>query len=255
MAVLLQYLQQLGLQRLRQIPYLVEKQGRPLGLLKQAGLAILAEQLQIQCRPGQRGTVDHIQRLITPTAGLVQRLSHHPLAGTGRAHDQHRHLHGGDAAGLDQQLLHLRVAGQDQRLPLLALLWARQAQRMLYGGEQLVLVDGLGQKTEYPGAGRLNGIGNGAVGGHDDDRQPQPLGLDPLEQRQPVHAGHAQVAQHQIGPLLTQPVQRPFGAVGGIHLITLAAQTHAHQLEQAGIIINQQDATHFSASPLPFSLR
>ena len=196
-----------------------------------------------------------MQRLVTPAAGLVQRLGHDALAGTGRAHDQHGHLHGGDAASLDQQLLHLRVAGQDQRLPILSLLWARQAQRVLYGGEQLILVDGLGEKAEHPGAGGLNGIGNGAVGGHDDDRQPQPLGLDPLEQRQPVHAGHAQIAQHQIGPLLAKPVQRPFGTVGGIHLIALAAQAHAHQLEQAGIVIDQQDATHFSASPLPFSLR
>ena len=125
-----------------------------------------------------------------------------------------------------------------------------QAQGVLYGDEQLVLVDGLGEKAEHPGAGRLDGVGNGAVGGHDDDRHAEPLGLDPLEQRQSVHAPHPQVAQHQIGPLLTQPVQRPLGAVGGIHLVTLTAQAHAHQLEQAGIIVHQQNATH-ALTPLP----
>lgn len=115
---------------------------------------------------------------------------------------------------------------------------------MFYGDQQLVLVDGLGEEAEHPGAGRLDGVGNGAVGGHDDHRHAEPLGLDPLEQRQPVHAPHAQIAQHQVGPLLAQPVQRSFGAVGGIHLVTLAAQAHAHQLEQAGIIVHQQNTAH-----------
>ncbi|MNQ38354.1 hypothetical protein D3C85_519290 [compost metagenome] len=77
-----QHLQQLGLQRLRQIPYLVEKQGRPLGLLEQAGLPILPKQLQIQRRPRQGSAVDGVQRLVTAAACLVQRLGHHPLAGT-----------------------------------------------------------------------------------------------------------------------------------------------------------------------------
>ena len=185
----------------------------------------------------------------------MQRLRHRPLAGTGRPHDQHRHLHGGDAVSLDQQLLQLGVAGQDQRLPLLLLFRPRQAQRMFDGGEQLILVDGFGQKAEDAGAGRLNGIRYGAVGGHDDHRQTEPLGLDPLEQRQTVHTGHPQIAQHQIGPLLTQPVEGPFRTVGGVHFITLTAQPHAHQFEQADVVIHQQDPAHGMTSRFSFSLR
>ncbi len=255
LTILLHHLQQLGLQRLRQAADLVEKEGRPLGLLEQTGVTIFPEQLQVEGRPGNGGTVDGVQRPITPLARLIERLRHRPLAGTGRPHDQHGHLHGGDAVRLDQQLLQLGIAGQDQRLPLQLLLRAGQAEGLLYGGQQLILVDGLGQKAEHPGTGRLNGIGDGAVGGHDDDRQAEPLGLDPLEQRQPIHATHAQVTQHQIGALLPQAVERPLRTVGGIHFITLTAQAHAHQFEQADVVIHQQDPAHGTTSRCSFSLR
>ena len=88
--------------------------------------------------------IDGVQRLVTTAACLMQRLGHHPLAGARRPQDQHGHLHGGHAARLDQQLLHLGVAGLDEGLPLMLLFRAGQTQGVLYGDEQLVLVDGLG---------------------------------------------------------------------------------------------------------------
>ena len=48
LTILLHHLQQLGLQGFGEAANLVEKQGRPLGLLEQPGLAIFAKQLQVE---------------------------------------------------------------------------------------------------------------------------------------------------------------------------------------------------------------
>ena len=69
LAIFRQHLQQLGLQRLRQIPDFVEEEGTAPGLGKQTGLAVLTEQLQVQRSPGQGGAVDGMERLVAAVAG------------------------------------------------------------------------------------------------------------------------------------------------------------------------------------------
>ena len=65
--------------------------------------------------------------------------------------------------------------------------------------EQLVGVVGLGEVAEDAALDRRHRVGNGAVGGEDDDRQPRVGALDLLEERHAVHALHLQVGEDQVG--------------------------------------------------------
>jgi len=64
--------------------------------------------------------------------------------------------------------------------------------------------------------------------------------LNFAKQRQAVHLIHAQIAYDQIDFLFLQ-ITQGFRATGRrCHLIAFAAQAHAEQFQQAGIIIYQQ---------------
>ena len=89
--------QQLRLQRRRQLADLVEKHGAAVGCLEQTGLGpdrageralLVAEQLALEERLGERGAVDP-QKRTAPARQLVHRLRQHLLADAGLAEDQH----------------------------------------------------------------------------------------------------------------------------------------------------------------------
>ena len=63
--------------------------------------------------------------------------------------------------------------------------------------------------------------------------------LDLGEQRHAVHLVHTQIADHQIDLFARQQAQRFLAAFGGGDVKTFAGQTHAQQLQQAGIVVNQ----------------
>ncbi len=86
----------------------------------------------------------------------------------------------------------------------------------------------------------------------DNDRQTGMEALNFTKQRQAVHFIHAQIADHQIDLFFIQLAQRVWPAVGGSDLKPFAGQTHAQQLQQRGVIVNQQQTGgvmwHYCAS-------
>ncbi len=204
----------------------------------------MAEELTLQQLLRQRTAVERHEGLVGTAAGAVDGPRHQLLAGARGAGDQHADVGGGDHARLLQQPLHLGAVGDDLGAPGVVALghhpWCL-GQRLLDGGEQLVAVHRLGQEAEHPLAGGADGVGDRAVGGEQDHRQPRHLALYLAEQRQAVHLVHAQVGKYQVGAVDLQGAQRLAAALGGGHPVAAALQAHAQQLEQADVVIHQQD--------------
>ena len=103
---LLEDAQQLGLERRRDLAHLVEEQGAPLGRLDPAdlpldrpgeGSSLVAEELALEERLGERGAVDRHERLAGPRAAAVEGAGRHLLAGAALAAQQDGRVGGGDA--------------------------------------------------------------------------------------------------------------------------------------------------------------
>ena len=82
--------------------------------------------------------------------------------------------------------------------------------------------------------------------GEDDHRHARLMLLDLGEQRHAVHLVHTQIADHQIDLFARQQAQRFLAAFGGGDVKTFAGQTHAQQLQQAGIVVNQEQIGRFA---------
>ena len=74
-----------------------------------------------------------------------------------------------------------------------------------------------------------------------DHRQRRMLGIDLLEQLQSVNARHAQIGDHDGRPVHGDLRQRHLAAFGVFHAIASRRQAQTDQLQQIGIIVNQQD--------------
>ena len=103
---LLEHAQELGLQAERQLADLVEEQRAAVGHLEAAGLLfgrageralLVAEQLALDQRLGERGAVDGDARTLRAARRAVDRARDHLLAGAGLAAEQDRRVARADA--------------------------------------------------------------------------------------------------------------------------------------------------------------
>ena len=65
--------------------------------------------------------------------------------------------------------------------------------------------------------------------------------VDRLEELQAVDAGHPEVGDHGTRPRDGERGERRLAAVGGAHAIAGRREPQADQLEQVGIVVDQQD--------------
>ena len=249
--VFLQHAQQLDLQAHRHVADLIEQQGAAFGRLEQAyvvaggageGAFFMAEQFGLEQVFGHRTAVDGDEWHVFSWAGLVDRARQQVLAGAGFAGDQYPCIGLGDQQRLLQAFFHRRAAGDDVAVPVLR--GAAQAGDFHRPGdiaEQLGLVDRLGQEGEGAELGGFDGIGNGAVGGDQDNHQSGPALLQFLKQADPIHVVHAQVGNHQVGPETGADRQRAVAAGHRFDVIAFGLQPYGQQLEQAGVVIDEQD--------------
>ena len=250
---LLQYAQQLDLQRQRHVADLVEEQRAAVGSQEQAfvladrageGAASVTEQLALQQLLRQRAAVDRHERLVGTRAGLVHGVGEKLLACTTGAGHQHADIGGGDHVGLFENALHLRAAGNDLRTPRFPALASRGRsllERFVDRFEQFVAIDRLGQEAEHALSRGADGIRNRTVGGENDHRDARHPPLQLVEQGQTIHFVHAQIGQHQIRRGLFDVGQRFATALRRGHPEAAAFQAHAQQLEQAGVVVDQEN--------------
>jgi len=174
--------------------------------------------------------------------------------------DEHARVAGGHQTRLGKHRFHLRAAGDDALAPggvLLgrALVQPAQGQGLLDLGQELLAVEGFGEEAEHTAVGGLDGVGDGAVGGEDDDRQGGVLLVDGMEQGHAVHARHAQVGDHQMGTEHRDLHQGLLRAVRHRHVVTGVAQAQVEQAQEIGIVVDDQDAGRVGHGRLPLNHR
>ncbi|MNZ65460.1 hypothetical protein D3C78_836550 [compost metagenome] len=70
--------------------------------------------------------------------------------------------------------------------------------------------------------------------------------LDFDEQLHAIHLVHTQIADHQIDFLAPKRLQPFLPTFGGDNAVAFADQAHSQQLQQAGIVIHQQEMGRFA---------
>ena len=116
--------------------------------------------------------------------------------------------------------------------------------------QQLLAVERLGEEAEHAALRRATASGivpcavrmiTGSAGC---------CAVDRLEQLHAVDAGHPQVGDHDAGPRDRERRQRRLAAVGGAHAIAGRRQPQADQLQQIGVVVDQQDVAGVSSLSL-----
>ena len=109
-----------------------------------------------------------------------------------------------------------------------------------HGDVQLVDVERLGNVVIGTVTHRLHGIFYRAVGRHHDYRQSRITHLDLGQQRRPVHARHAPVADDQVDVLLPQHLERMQAIARAEHLDAVLAQGLGQQITELGLVVDHQ---------------
>ena len=165
------------------------------------------------------------------------------LARAAFAGDEHARVGAGDHVRLREFFLDERAARDDFGAPVFVVVGeAGDAQGLLHLVQQLLFVDRLGQEAEGAELGGVHGVGNGAVGGEDDDFEARIARLQFLEQADAVHLVHAQVGDDQLGPEAARGGERERGALDGFDFVVLRAQADGEQAQQTRIVVDDQDA-------------
>ena len=252
-----QHPQQPGLGFGRHVADLVEEQRAAVGLLEAPaplqrgageGALLVTEQLGLHQLSGNRRHVQRNEWAARPRAVAVQGVGHQLLAGTGLAIDQHRDVGVGEPTDGAEHFLHGgRLADDFRRMRQAAagaagFLVAAVGQRTAHQCHRLVDVERLWQVFE--GAPLIGGHRTVQIGmcGDDDNRQPRMQLADAGQQLQPAAAGHADIADQHIGPLL--PAQPRHGAVGIVETYRLQAillQGLFQYPADGAIVINDPD--------------
>jgi hypothetical protein len=259
--LLLQDPQELRLGRQRHVADLVEEQGAAVGLLEPAdaaalrpgeGALLVAEQLALQQRLGDGGTVEGQERRPGPRAVLVDGARHQLLARAALAGDEHRESLVGDSADGFVHLLHVRTGADDSFARLILVRrrphnhgrLAHQAddlQRLAEHAVQFMQVERFEQVIVRPLPHRLDGrIGRPGHGDQDD----RDAGVDLAELPQDVQAGlvgQAQVEQNNVGPNVGDTLKALGTRVGDLDPVCGGGEHVAHLVrKQARVVINQE---------------
>ena len=169
------------------------------------------------------------------------------LPGARIAIDQHARVGVGDEPGLPQQVLHLRTARDDAFAPCSRFAVADRdviAGQFEGGGnflKEILAVERLREEGEYAALCRVDGIGNRAVRGENDDRHRRMLPMDRLEQLQPVDARHPHVGNYRSRTSDRECRQRCLAAVRRANAIASRHEPEADQPEQIRIVVDEQN--------------
>ena len=257
---LLEEAEQLDLGGQRDLAHLVEEDGAAGGQLE-APLAagdgageralLVAEELALQQGLAERRAVEAHQRRLGAGAGAVDHLGDQLLAGAGLALDEdagaaRRHL-------LDhpQQLDHAGVRADDvPESVALAEPLAQPAVLLHQAGALHGALDHHRQHREIEGLGevvvgallhRLDGVGDGAEGGHHHEGRVALGGLGLLHQADAVEARHLQVGEDHVGLELLELAERLEAVGRRLGAVALLTEDLREGRPCVGLVVHDQD--------------
>ena len=264
-----QHPQDLALRLARHVGHFIEIERAAMRLFQSANLAQVAafvldaEELLFHAVGGDGCGVDGDERPL----GARRQLMHLPrrqfLACARGAGNQNAAVGAGDPLdGLAQLVDGRRFADEAGRIA--AALFQVPDLALQHGGFQRALRDqqqpvGLERLLDIVIGAALDG-GNGgfhiAVAGNDDDRQILVLGLDLVQQRQPVEAAALKpdVQHHEGRPPLLDGGKRRVTVAGRARAITLVIKDAGDHLTDIGLVIDDQDVIGHGSSLVLWSL-
>ena len=262
---LLEAAQQLGLQREAHVADLVEEERPLVGELEAALLLgdgagerplLVAEELGLEQRLGDRRAVDLDQRLLGAGAVLVQQVGDQLLAGAALAGDQHGAARRRDLAHDLEDPRERRAAADDlgrlaQRLEAVLEGQVLEPQRLDLERardelDDLLHAHGLGEVVDGALLERLDGGLHRALAGDDDDREEGVELPEGLEEDQAVHAGHHQVGQDEVGLLRARQLQPLGPRAGAEDGVALVLEALAHRLGGVAVVVGDEDRLPFA---------
>src|SRR5690606_37609625 len=210
----------------------------------------VAEQLGLEQVFRDCAAVERHERGVTAIALAVDEARDELLAGSALAGDQHgrrvacdlrgnleRARHGGRlrddlaVASLDADFLAQARDFAAQRLTLLGLLEREH---------ELVRTERLGEVVVGAALHRLDGHLDAAVGGHDDDHA-LAIGLAvAVEEVEPAEAGHAHVAEDDVGLQLQRPAQTLLAVTRGEDLVAFFGEDEGNGLPETRLVVDNQ---------------
>ena len=202
---------------------------------------------------GNRRAVDGDEGLAAARRLRVDRAREHFLAGAALARQQHRRLEAGGALHHLEHFDH-RLGGRHDRVFAAGAL--DLAAQQLIGAAQALALARLAQRQQQIGGREglrevvvgaalhgLDGELRRAVGRHQDHgglgQPPHQLG----EQLEAVHAGHAQIAEHELGGRDLELAQGGFGVGCAGGFIALGREHQLEALAQGVVVVDDQDAS------------
>ena len=211
----------------------------------------MTEQLGLQQCFRDRGTVDRDKRAVRPRAERMESPRKQLLARAALAFEEHGGVRCRGPMERDRDLFQLRVLADDlgratarRELLLEENVLGRHAllrERTLHHQQQMVGIDGLGEKVERAFLDGFDGVLNRAVRGHHDNRQ---LGIQLLggaQHAEAVALGEPQVRQDDAR---ARRAQRPdgFGLVARFdHAVAVGLQRQAQHGAQRVLVFDDQN--------------
>ena len=182
----------------------------------------------------------------------MQGLGDEFLARAALAQDEHRSAARRDLAHLLEQVLHRRRLAHDRVEPETLVEHLAQVRHLVaqlpvldqleHPAPEFVEVDRLGQIVVGADAHRLDRRLDRAEAGDQDHREVEFLGPHPVQEREPVHARHPQVAHRQAHPRLPlDERQRRLRVVEHAHAETGPFERDRHRLARPGLVIDHDD--------------
>ncbi len=264
--------QELDLGPRRHLPDLVEEKGAALGQLEHALLvgdgareraAHVAEELALEEVLRQGGAVDGDEGMVPARPLEMDGPGGHLLARPALPRDEHGRVGRGHLLDEDIDLLH-RPALADHMLEPVAvlevpleehvlLLEAPRGQPPADDDLQLLDVERLDDVVERPRLEGLDGLGDAAVSGDQDDREVGQVLPGVAEDVHAVGAGHLDVGDDKVYLLLGQDLEAPGRRQGRLDRIALLLEDDREQIEEAFFVVDDQDRFHVVSSPGPLA--
>jgi hypothetical protein len=107
---------------------------------------------------------------------------------------------------------------------------------------QLGHVDRLRQVLKRPERDRLHGRIQTRIARHQDDRYVQIALADRLQELDPVHAGHVDVAHHGIERRVREELRRPPSIARRRHFVPFSGQHPCNRSNERFLVVDQEDA-------------
>ncbi len=212
----------------------------------------MAEQLRLEQRVGNSGAVDGDKRHRRAIAQRVQRPGEQLLAGSALAFDEHRRIRVGGALQRREHLPQGRVFADDLRSAAAdgQLLLHQQVlvgdaallERTVHEEQQMIGIDGLGEKVHRAVLHRPHCVLDAAVGGHDDHRY---VGVDVLGRAQHAEAvavGQPQVRQHERRLRVLEEPDRGWLVAGLDDLIALPLEGVPQHRSERVLVLDDENA-------------